>query len=72
MQRESRREQHQYFDLDYARVVLLKMIAKAKKAICILDIPNNKTKILSEKLFNTLTKKEVLDLTNGFEKEIVS
>lgn len=29
-------------------------------------------KILSEKLFNTLTKKEVLDLTNGFEKEIVS
>lgn len=28
-------------------------------------------RILSEKLFNTLTKKETLDLDNGFKKEII-
>ena len=39
----------QYFEIEYARIVLLKMIDKANKAVCILDIPDAKTKILSEK-----------------------
>lgn len=47
----------QYFELEYARAVLLKMIAKANKAVCMLDIPDIKTKILSEKF-----RQEVLPL----------
>lgn len=39
----------QYFEIEYAKTVLLKMIDKANKAVFILDIPDIKTKALSEK-----------------------
>ena len=39
-----------YFDLDYAKKVLLKMLDKARFGVCILEIPDLKTKDQSEEL----------------------
>jgi trans-aconitate methyltransferase len=38
-----------YFDLDYARQVLLRMLDKADRAVCVLELPDLRTKDLSEK-----------------------
>ena len=48
-----------YFDLNYARKVIMKMLDKASCGVCILEIPDLKTKNQSEKLrSDMLTKKE--------------
>lgn len=48
-----------YFDLEYAKKVLLKMLDKARLGVCILEIPDLKTKDQSESLRrNMLTAEE--------------
>jgi len=48
-----------YFDLDYAKKTLLKMLDKAKCGVCILEIPDLKTRNQSEKFRrDMLTTKE--------------
>jgi len=39
-----------YFDLDYAREVLTRMLDKASRAVCVLEVPDLKTKDQAEKL----------------------
>ncbi|MDC1436499.1 class I SAM-dependent methyltransferase [Gammaproteobacteria bacterium] len=57
-----------YFDLNYAENVIKKMILKAKKTICILDIPNLATMEDSEKMRrDLLTENEYKRKYEGLE-----
>lgn len=50
-----------YFDHQYARKVLNKMLTKARNAVCILEVPNVVTKDKSEKLRRDLLTHEEYD-----------
>lgn len=57
-----------YFDLDYAKTTLLKMLDKANLGVCILEIPDFKTKNQSEKLRrDILTAEEYERKYNGLQ-----
>jgi len=47
-----------YFGLDYAREVLEQMLAKARKTICVFDVPDNATKSASERIRRAAMGKE--------------